>query len=114
MRRLLSPPKTLAILFSPSLFTFFLPRVDERTSSRIGSYQGEKSENPRCVDRIRESNLRGGFGSKRVKIDMAPLTGKAPLILRSVVPAIPKELGERAYLEEDLTRIGCIGLLNKP
>ena len=42
------------------------------------------------------------------------MTGKAPLILRSVVPAIPKELGERAYLEEDLTRIGCIGLLNKP
>ena len=42
------------------------------------------------------------------------MTGKTPLILRSVVPAILKELGERAYLEEDLTRIGCIGLLNKP
>ena len=42
------------------------------------------------------------------------MTGKMPLILRSIVPAIPKELGERAYLEEDLTRIGCIGLLNKP
>ena len=45
---------------------------------------------------------------------MAPMTGKTPLIFRSVVPAIPKEPGERAYLEEDLTRIGCIGLLNKP
>ena len=45
---------------------------------------------------------------------MAPMTGKMPLILRSVVPAIPKEPGERAYLEEDLTRIGCIRLLNKP
>ena len=42
------------------------------------------------------------------------MTGRTPLILRSVVPTIPKELGERAYLEEDLTRIGCIGLLNKP
>ena len=45
---------------------------------------------------------------------MAPMTGKTPLTLRSVVPAIPKEPGERAYLEEDLTRIGCIGLLSKP
>ena len=42
------------------------------------------------------------------------MTGKTPLTLRSVVPAIPKEPGERAYLEEDLTRIGCIGLLSKP
>ena len=55
-----------------------------------------------------------GFGSRKVKISMAPMMGKTPLILRSVVPAIPKEPGERAYLEEDLTRIGCIGLLNKP
>ena len=45
---------------------------------------------------------------------MAPMTGKTPLILRSVVPAIPKEPGERAYLEEDLTRIRCIGLLSRP
>ena len=45
---------------------------------------------------------------------MAPMTGKTPLILRSVVPAIPKEPGEKAYLEEDLTRIRCIGLLSKP
>ena len=42
------------------------------------------------------------------------MTGKTPLTLRSVVPAIPKEPSERAYLEEDLTRIGCIGLLSKP
>ena len=39
---------------------------------------------------------------------------KTPLTLRSVVPAIPKEPGERAHLERDLNRIGCIGLLNKP
>ena len=45
---------------------------------------------------------------------MAPMTGKTPLILRSIVLAIPKEPRERAYLEEDLTKIGCIGLLNKP
>ena len=45
---------------------------------------------------------------------MAPMTGKTSLILRSVVPAIPKEHGERAYLEEDLSRIRCIRLLNKP
>ena len=42
------------------------------------------------------------------------MTGKTPLILKSVVLAIPKEPGERAYLEEDLMRIRCIGLLNKP
>ena len=45
---------------------------------------------------------------------MAPMTGKTPLTLRSVVSAIPEKPGERAYLEEDLTRIGCIGLLSKP
>ena len=38
---------------------------------------------------------------------------KMPLTLRSVVPAIPKEPGERVHLEEDLNRIGCIGLLSK-
>ena len=63
---------------------------------------------------LERETCEGGFGSRRVKIDMAPMTGKTPLILRSVVLAIPKEPGERAYLEEDLTRIGCIGLLNKP
>ena len=45
---------------------------------------------------------------------MAPMTGKTSLVLRSIIPAILREPGERAYLEEDLTRIGCIGLLNKP
>ena len=39
---------------------------------------------------------------------------KTPLTLKSVVPAIPKEPEERAHLEEDLTRIRCIGLLSKP
>ena len=42
------------------------------------------------------------------------MSGKMPLTLRSIVPAILKEPGERAYLEEDLTKIGCIGLLSKP
>ena len=46
---------------------------------------------------------------------MAPtVTTRAPLMLRSVVPAIPRKTGERAHLEEDLTRIGCIGLMSKP
>ena len=45
---------------------------------------------------------------------MAPMTVKTPLTLRSIVSAIPKEPGERAHLEEDLTRIRCIGLLSKP
>ena len=54
------------------------------------------------------------FGSKSVRRDMAPMMVKMPLTLRSVVPAIPKEPRERAHLEEDLTRIGCIGLLSKP
>ena len=59
VRRLLSPSKTLATLFSPPLFTFLLPRVDKCTSSRIGSFQGEKSENPRYVVRISKRGLRG-------------------------------------------------------
>ena len=59
VRRFLSPPKTLATFFSLLLFTFLLPRVDERMSSRIGSCQGEKSENPRCVVRISKRSLRG-------------------------------------------------------
>ena len=42
------------------------------------------------------------------------MTGKTPLTLRSIVLAISKEPSERAYLEEDLARIGCIGLLSKP
>ena len=63
---------------------------------------------------LERETCEGEFRSKRLKIDMAPMTGKMPLILRSIVLAIPKEPGERAYLEEDLTRIGCIGLLNKP
>ena len=59
VRRLLSPPKTLATLFSLPFFTFLLLHVDERTSSRIGSYQGEKSENLRYVVRISKRGLRG-------------------------------------------------------
>ena len=42
------------------------------------------------------------------------MTGKMSLTLKSVVPAILVEPGEKAYLEEDLTRIRCIGLLSKP
>ena len=42
------------------------------------------------------------------------MTVKTTLTLRFVVPAIRKEPGEREHLEEDLTRIGCIGLLSKP
>ena len=63
---------------------------------------------------LEKETRESGFGSRKVKIGMAPMTGKMPLILRSVVPTIPKESGERAYLEEDLIRIKCIGLLNKP
>ena len=63
---------------------------------------------------LERGTCKSGFGNRKVKIDMAPMTGKTPFILTSVVPAIPKEPGERAYLEEDLTRIGCIGLLSKP
>ena len=33
-------------------------------------------------------------------------------LLRGV--GYPQESGERVYLEDDLTRIGCIGLINKP
>ena len=65
--------------------------------------------------RISKRDFRGLIrkqeGKKR---HMASIMVKTPLTLRSVVPAIPKEPGERAHLEEDLTRIGCIGLLSKP
>ena len=114
-RRFLSPPKTLATLFSLPLFTFLLPRVDKRTSSRIRSSQEEKNENPRCVVRISKRNLRGLIQKQEsVKRDMTPMTVKTLLTLRSVVPTIPKEPEEKVHLEEDLTRIGCIGLLSKP
>ena len=63
---------------------------------------------------LARENRKDRFGSKSVRIDMAPMTVKMPLTPRSVVPAILKEPGERAHLEEDLTRIGCIGLLSKP
>ena len=46
---------------------------------------------------------------------MAPTaTARMPITLCSVVPIIPWELEEHAHLEEDLTRIGCIGLISKP
>ena len=65
--------------------------------------------------RISKRNFRGLIRKQEGKDRyMAPMTVKMPLTLRSVVPAIPKEPGERAHLEEDLTRIGCIGLLSKP
>ena len=66
--------------------------------------------------RISEKNPKGLIrkqeGEKR---QMAPTTtARTPFTLRSVVPAIPKKPGERAYLEEDLTRIRCVGLMSKP
>ena len=63
---------------------------------------------------LEQKTRESGFGSRKVKIGMAPMIGKTPLILKSVVPAIPKEPRERAYLGDNLTRIRCIGLLNKP
>ena len=61
VRRLLSPPKILATFFSLPLFTFLLTRIDERTSSKIGLCQREKSENPHCVVRISKRSLRGSI-----------------------------------------------------
>ena len=34
--------------------------------------------------------------------------------LKAMVPVIPKTPTARRELEEDLMRIGCVGLLNKP
>ena len=46
---------------------------------------------------------------------MAPTTTpRTPITLCSVVPVILREPKERTHLEEDLTRIGCIGLISKP
>ena len=66
--------------------------------------------------RISEENSRGLIQKPEdEKRQMVPMTNAiTPLTLWSVVPTIPKEPGERAYLEEDLTRIGCIGLMSKP
>ena len=66
VRRFHPPPKTLATFLSLSLFTFLLPRVDERTSSRIGLCQGEKSENPRCVVRISKRESKGEVRKQEV------------------------------------------------
>ena len=45
---------------------------------------------------------------------MAPTASAWMLItLCSMVAIIPQEPGEHAHLEEDLTRIGCIGLIKK-
>ena len=65
--------------------------------------------------RISKRDFRGLIRKQEGKDrHMAPMTVKTPLTLRSVVPAIPKEPREKAHLEEDLTRIRCIGLLSKP
>ena len=65
--------------------------------------------------RISKINFRGLIRKQEGKDrHMAPMTVKMPLTLRFVVSTVPKEPGERAHLEEDLTRIGCIGLLSKP
>ena len=46
---------------------------------------------------------------------MAPIVAPCtPIMLYSVVPFILREPGERVHLEEDLTKIGCIGLISKP
>ena len=37
-----------------------------------------------------------------------------PMSLRSIVPVVPKDEGEKRQLVEDLTRIGCEGLLVQP
>ena len=59
-----------------------------------------------------EGLIRKQEGERR---QMAPMTTvRTPLTLRSVVLAIPREPGEQAHLEEDLSRIGCVGLMSKP
>ena len=46
---------------------------------------------------------------------MAPTTApRMPITLRSVVPVISQEPREHAHLEEDLTKLRCIGLISKP
>lgn len=37
-----------------------------------------------------------------------------PVVLRMVVPGVPKDEGEKALLEEDLQTMGCHGLLKRP
>ena len=65
---------------------------------------------------ISKGNFRGLIRKQEgEESQMAPTTTvRTPLTLRYVVPAILKEPGERAHLEEDLTRIGCIELMSKP
>ena len=59
--------------------------------------------------------------NRRVKMQMVGEIGKkekgsvnVQVSLKAMVPVIPKTLIARRELEEDLTRIGCVGLLNKP
>ena len=40
-------------------------------------------------------------------------TPRMSIMLRFVMPVIPQEPEERAHLEEDLTKIGSIGLISK-
>ena len=43
--------------------------------------------------------------TRTVKVEMHPVS------LKSVVPIVPKDEGEKRQLVEDLTRMGCEGLL---
>ena len=36
------------------------------------------------------------------------------MVLKAVVPGVPKNAKDREHLEEDLRRIGCHGLMGKP
>ena len=60
------------------------------------------------VDRRAKVQVAGDIGRKEkgsVNVQVS---------LKAMVPVIPKTPIARRELEEDLTRIGCVGLLNKP
>ena len=45
---------------------------------------------------------------------VGPESSTMPITLRTSLPAIPTDDQEKAWLVEDLTKMGCEGLINRP
>ena len=53
--------------------------------------------------------------TKLGKIELGKIEGVLhPVSLKSVIPVVPKNEAEKLLLIDDLTRIGCEGLLTHP
>ena len=63
-----------------------------------------------CVIRARERKV---FESNRT-FSATRMVKAGAMILKAVVPGIPKSAKDREFLEEDLRQIGCHGVMGKP